>query len=66
MALQDTDLGIICLTKANQHEPWLMFEAGALAKHLTTARVIPLYIDLGPAQVTGPLEDWQGQSLGVG
>jgi hypothetical protein len=62
-ALLDIDFGIICLTKANQHNPWLMFEAGALAKHLPTSRVVPLYIDLSPAEVTGPLEEWQGQAL---
>jgi hypothetical protein len=61
--LNDTDFGIICLTRANQHNPWLMFEAGALAKHLNAARVIPLYIDLDAAEVTGPLADWQGRSL---
>jgi hypothetical protein len=61
--LNDTDFGIICLTRANQHNPWLMFEAGALAKHLTAARVIPLYIDLDAAEVTGPLAVWQGRSL---
>ncbi len=62
-ALNDTDFGIICLTRANQHNPWLMFESGALAKHLTSARVIPLYIDLDAAEVTGPLADWQGRRL---
>lgn len=61
-ALQDTDVGIICLTRTNQHEPWLMFEAGALAK-LDHAQVIPLYIDIEPAAVVGPLEDWQGRKL---
>ena len=61
--LNDTDFGIICLTRANQHNPWLMFEAGALAKHLAAARVIPLYIDLDAAEVTGPLADWQGRRL---
>jgi TIR domain len=62
-ALSETDFGIICLTAANQHEPWLMFEAGALAKNLIFGRVIPLYIDLGPTDVTGPLSDYQGRPL---
>jgi hypothetical protein len=61
--LDETDFGIICLTAANQHEPRLLFEAGALAKHLSVARVIPLYIDLDAPQVTGPLSDFQGRKL---
>jgi TIR domain len=62
-ALNETDFGIICLTRGNQHNPWLMFEAGALAKHLVSARVIPVYVDLDSAEVTGPLADWQGRKL---
>jgi hypothetical protein len=61
-ALQDTNVGIICLTRTNQHEPWLIFEAGALAK-LEHAQVIPLYIDIEGTDVVGPLEDWQGRNL---
>jgi hypothetical protein len=62
-ALDATDFGIICLTQANQHEAWLVFEAGALAKRLEVARLVPLFIDLAPSDVTGPLEGWQGQRL---
>jgi TIR domain len=62
-ALDKTDFGIICLTRANQHEPWLVFEAGALAKRLEVARLVPLFIEMGPSDVTGPLEGWQGQPL---
>ena len=63
-ALDQMDFGIICVTSGSQHAPWLMFEAGALAKHLKSARVVPLYIDLGPTDVTGPLADWQGRRPG--
>jgi TIR domain len=61
--LDATDFGIICLTRANQHEPWLVFEAGALAKRLDVARVVPLCIDMAPSDITGPLEGWQGNRL---
>ena len=31
-SLADTSVGIICLTKENLNKPWVLFEAGALAK----------------------------------
>ena len=62
-ALSEMDFGIICLTRDNQHNPWLMFEAGALAKNLMFGRVIPLCIGLDAAEVTGPLADFQGRRL---
>ena len=62
-ALNDTDFGIVCVTPANREKPWLMFEAGALAKHLDSAHVVPLLIDLGPTQITGPLATFQSIQL---
>jgi hypothetical protein len=62
-ALKDTQVGIICVTRANQAQPWINYEAGALAKALETSRVCPLLIDLKPADVTGPLTTLQMQTL---
>jgi hypothetical protein len=62
-SLGETNFGIVCVTQANQREPWLIFEAGALAKSVKLARVVPLCIDLLPSQVTGPLSDFQGRQL---
>jgi hypothetical protein len=62
-ALDETNFGIVCVTRANQHVPWLIFEAGALAKSVELARVVPLRIDLSSSEVTGPLSDFQGRQL---
>jgi hypothetical protein len=61
-ALGEANFGIICLTRANLAAPWVIFEAGALAKRLSVARVVPLYIGLAPSDVTGPLSTFQGRA----
>lgn len=37
-ALDDTDFGIICLTRANQAEQWINYEAGALSRQVGDKR----------------------------
>ncbi|WP_327029381.1 toll/interleukin-1 receptor domain-containing protein [Micromonospora sp. NBC_01740] len=51
--------GILCITAENQREPWLNFEAGALAKSLEESRVRPILLDLKPSDLTGPLAQFQ-------
>lgn len=53
--LKDTSVGIICLTHENKNSPWILFEAGALAKGLTTTRVCTFLVDLGPNDIQDPL-----------
>lgn len=53
--LKDTSVGIICLTQENKTRPWILFEAGALAKGLSTSRVCTLLIDLDPKDIEDPL-----------
>lgn len=52
---KDTTVGIICLTQENKTRPWILFEAGALAKGLSTARVCTLLVDLEPKDIEDPL-----------
>lgn len=53
--LKDTSVGIICLTHQNKNSPWILFEAGALAKGLTTNKVCTFLVDLSPADIQDPL-----------
>lgn len=55
--LDETNVGIICCTPNNLSEPWLHFEAGALSKSVTEARVLPLCFNV-------PVEDLPG-ALGL-
>lgn len=53
--LRDTAVGIVCLTQENKLKPWILFEAGALAKGLSTNRVCTFLIDLMPPDIEDPL-----------
>lgn len=53
--LEASSQGIFCLTAENKEAPWILFEAGSLAKGQDTSRVYTLLIDIKPAEVTGPL-----------
>lgn len=53
--LKDTAVGIICLTHENKNAPWILFEAGALAKGLSTNRVCTLLVDLKSTDLQPPL-----------
>lgn len=57
--LQQTQLGILCLTAENLNAPWLLFEAGALSKIIDKSRVCPYLLGLEPTDVTGPLAQFQ-------
>lgn len=53
--LRDTSVGIICLTHENKISPWILFEAGALAKGLPTNKVCTFLVDLAPHDIKDPL-----------
>ena len=53
--LSDTSIGIVCLTSDNKTKPWILFEAGALAKGLSHTRVCTFLIDLKPVEIEDPL-----------
>lgn len=53
--LEETRVGILCLTDDNLHSPWLMFEAGALSKSLRGTRICPLLFGIEESDVPSPL-----------
>lgn len=56
--LKDTSVGIICLTAENKNAPWILFEAGALAKGLANSRVCTFLVDLETADLQPPLSQF--------
>ena len=60
--LSATRFGIICLTRENQTAPWILFEAGALAKTIESTFVVPYLIGLDPSDIyRGPLIQFQAK-----
>ena len=60
--LDETDFGIICLTKSNLDSNWVHFEAGAIIKG-TKGKATMLLIDLEPSELGSPLKLFQATTL---
>jgi hypothetical protein len=60
--LEQADYGIICLTSTDLDRPWC-YSKLVLSEAIDAARVVPLLIDLNPADVTMPLASFQGRPL---
>jgi hypothetical protein len=53
--LVKSNFGILILTKNNYLRPWLMYEAGAVAKN-DNSKVIPILFNRDKNQIEGPIE----------
>jgi hypothetical protein len=58
--LEGSNFGVLCLTRENLTAPWLLFEAGSLAKSVSIARVVPYRLGLKSTDVEYPLAQFQG------
>jgi hypothetical protein len=59
--LEVTNYGIICITPENLNKPWILFEAGALTKHVDGRACGILIKDLSPIDFSGPLSQFQNR-----
>ncbi|MDP1571477.1 MAG: TIR domain-containing protein [Vicinamibacterales bacterium] len=57
--LQKSDFGVLCVTPENVQAPWLLFEAGALSRTLDVSKVCPFLLEIRPADLVGPLAQFQ-------
>jgi len=56
--LEESKVGIICLTRENLNENWILFEAGALSK-TKDVHVCTFLFDITPADIKQPLAQFQ-------
>lgn len=59
--LQESDAGIVIVTRQNFERPWLNFEAGAISKSLRRGRPMPLLFDVKSTEISGPLVQFQAK-----
>ena len=61
--LESCNFGLLCLTPENMDQPWILFEAGAIAKSIDSSFVCPILFDCSPTDLKGPLAHFQATVL---
>lgn len=61
--LNDRNFSIIFLTESNLQSKWIYFEAGALSKSMTVAKIQPFLYDLKVGSISEPLSSYQAREL---
>ena len=64
--LEACNFGISCVTRENMEAPWILFEAGAIAKSVKDGKVIPLLLGLDKKEISGPLAQFQAKKVEQG
>jgi TIR domain-containing protein len=62
--LNETEYGIICITRHNIDAAWMNFEAGAISKAIGSSRVSPFLFHVRCSQFAGPLQQYQFTQYG--
>ena len=57
--LEESDVGILWLTRDNLNNPWILFEAGALSKNFGKSKVCTVLFGIDSSDLTGPLTGFQ-------
>ena len=57
--LEESDVGMLCLTRNNLDKPWIIFEAGALSKNFGKSKVCTVLFGIDTSDLSGPLTGFQ-------
>lgn len=62
--LEDASYGLLFVNPSNKDAPWILFEAGALAKSFSSSNVVPVLTNMSDADLsTSPLSQFQNRKL---
>jgi hypothetical protein len=61
--LEQSSIGILCLTRENLNSKWMLFEAGALFTSLGKSKIYPLLINITNLELDLPLSSFQATSI---
>ncbi len=57
--LESAEIGLLCISRENIHNDWILFEAGALSKSLEKGYVNPILFGISDTDLSGPLKQFQ-------
>ena len=57
--LESSDFGVLCITPENMNAPWLLFEAGSIAKSVSQSSVVPYRLGVSSNDIQPPLALFQ-------
>ena len=57
--LQESSFGILCYTRENLHNDWMLYEAGALAKIADQSNVVPFLFNVEKDDLPAPIQEFQ-------
>ncbi len=61
--LENSKLGIFCITRDNLRNPWIIFEAGAISKVVGKGSVCPILFNVENSDISGPLGQFQSTTF---
>ena len=61
--LNDSTVGVLCVTQDNINSDWLLFEAGALSTKLEKSHVCPVLFGIKPTDLSGPMKQFQATNF---
>lgn len=64
--LDESEVGVLCLTPKNLDSEWMLFEGGALTRKLGESRVCPLLFEVSSKDLPLPLQQFQATEFNKG